>query len=95
MRFFLQVCWCTKIPLDTPLAHLVTADPAIEMIEHELLPLRNPTPEAINKPRCALLQRVEKRLRGLQVGSFKALAETIVHRLQKAAGLGDTALILL
>src|SRR6266481_3044441 len=41
------------------------------------------------------VQRVEIRLRGLQIGSFKALAETIVHRLQKAAGLGDTALILL
>jgi len=42
-----------------------------------------------------LLPRVEVCLRCLQVGSFKALAETIVHRLQKAAGLGDTALILL
>jgi hypothetical protein len=30
----------------------------------------------------ALLQRVELRLRGLQVGGFKALAEAIVHRLQ-------------
>ncbi len=43
----------------------------------------------------ALLPRVEMRLRRLQVGGFKAFAEAIVHRLQKAAGLGDTALILL
>src|SRR5258705_12115125 len=40
-------------------------------------------------------QRVEIRLRGLQVRSFKALAEAIVHRLQKAACLGDSTLILL
>jgi len=30
---------------------------------------------------------------GLQVGIFTALAETSYNRLQKAAGLGDTALI--
>jgi hypothetical protein len=30
---------CTKIPLDTPLARSVTADPGTEMIEHDLLPL--------------------------------------------------------
>jgi len=35
-----SVCSCTKIPLDTPLARLVTADPAIEMIEHDLVLLR-------------------------------------------------------
>jgi hypothetical protein len=31
------VDWCTKIPLNTPLARLVTADPGSEMIEHDLL----------------------------------------------------------
>jgi hypothetical protein len=30
------VDWCTKIPLDTPLARLVTADPAIEVIERDI-----------------------------------------------------------
>ena len=29
------VDWCTSIPLDTPLARLVTS--AIEMIEHDLV----------------------------------------------------------
>ena len=29
--------WCTNIPLDTPLARSVTADPGTEMIEHDLL----------------------------------------------------------
>ena len=29
--------WCTKIPLDTPLAGLVTADPAFAVIESDLL----------------------------------------------------------
>jgi len=29
------VDWCTKIPLDTPLERLVTADPAIEVIERD------------------------------------------------------------
>ena len=33
-------------------------------------------------PKVRLLPRVEIRLRGLQVGGFKALAEAIVHRLQ-------------
>ena len=37
MRFFLQACWCTGIPLDTPLAGLVTADPAIEVIERDIV----------------------------------------------------------
>ncbi len=27
------VDWCTSIPLDTPLARLVTADPGTEMID--------------------------------------------------------------
>ena len=27
---------CTKIPLDTPLARLVTVDPSVEVIEHDL-----------------------------------------------------------
>src|SRR5712664_3872691 len=31
------VDWCTKIPLDTPLARLVTADPAFVVIEHDIL----------------------------------------------------------
>jgi hypothetical protein len=35
------------------------------------------------------------RLRGLQVGSFEAFAEAIIHWLQQAACLGGTALILL
>jgi hypothetical protein len=35
------LCSCTKIPLDTPLARLVTVDPAIEMIEHDLVLLHN------------------------------------------------------
>jgi len=30
------VDWCTKIPLDTPLARLVTADPTLGVIEHDL-----------------------------------------------------------
>ena len=34
-----------------------------------------------SRPSDALLQRVEIRLRGLQVGIFKALAEAIVYRL--------------
>ena len=42
-----------------------------------------------------LLQRVEKRLRVLQIGSLKTLTEAIVHRLQKAACLGDPTLIML
>ena len=33
------VDWCTSIPLDTPLARLVTADPGTEMIKHDLVPL--------------------------------------------------------
>jgi hypothetical protein len=33
------VDWCTSIPLDTPLARLVTADPGTEMIEHDLMRL--------------------------------------------------------
>jgi hypothetical protein len=52
---------------------------------------RDPTP--INTG--ALLHRVEMRLRGLQVGSFEAFAEAIIHRLQQAACRGGTALILL
>src|SRR3981189_3088673 len=32
------VGWCTKIPLDTPLSRLATADPAIGVIEHDILP---------------------------------------------------------
>src|ERR1700692_2833439 len=35
------------------------------------------------------------RLRGLQVGGFKTLAEAIVHRLQKAACLGGPTLVML
>jgi hypothetical protein len=31
------VDWCIKIPLDTPLARLVTADPAIEVIERDIM----------------------------------------------------------
>jgi len=30
------VDWCTKIPLDTPLERLVTADPAIGVIERDI-----------------------------------------------------------
>ncbi len=37
MRYAVREYCCTKIPLDTPLARLVTADPAIEMIEHDLV----------------------------------------------------------
>jgi hypothetical protein len=33
------VDWCTSIPLDIPLARLVTADPGTKMIEHDLMPL--------------------------------------------------------
>jgi hypothetical protein len=33
------VDWCTSIPLDTPLARLVTADPGTEMIEYDLMRL--------------------------------------------------------
>jgi hypothetical protein len=33
------VDWCTSIPLDTPLARLVTAPPGTEMIKHDLVPL--------------------------------------------------------
>ena len=29
------VDWCTSIPLDTPLARLVTADPSIGVIERD------------------------------------------------------------
>ena len=37
MAFFAaQWFWCTKIPLDTPLPRLVTADPAIEVIERDI-----------------------------------------------------------
>jgi hypothetical protein len=32
------VDWCTKILLDTPLAPLITADPAIEVINRDILP---------------------------------------------------------
>jgi hypothetical protein len=42
----------------------------------------------------ALRPRVELRFRGLQVGSFEALAEAIIHRLQKVACLGGPALIM-
>jgi len=35
------VDWCIKIPLDTRLARLVTADPGTEMIEHDFLLLHN------------------------------------------------------
>jgi hypothetical protein len=45
--------------------------------------------------RDALPQRIEKRVGGLQVGGFKALAEAIVHRLQMAARLGESTLIML
>jgi hypothetical protein len=31
------MAFCTKIPLDTPLARLVTADPAIEVIERDIV----------------------------------------------------------
>ena len=31
------VDWCTKILLDTPLAPLITADPAIEVIERDIM----------------------------------------------------------
>ena len=31
--------FCTSIPLDTPLARLVTADLGTEVIEHDLVPL--------------------------------------------------------
>src|SRR5882672_2242526 len=40
MKFCLQVCWCTSIQLDTPLARLVRADPGTEMIEHDLVRLQ-------------------------------------------------------
>ncbi len=33
---------CTSIPLDTPLARLVTADPGTKMIEHDLMRLHKP-----------------------------------------------------
>jgi len=33
------VDWCTKIPPDTPLARLGTANTAIEVIERDLLPV--------------------------------------------------------
>lgn len=33
------VDWCTSIPLDIPLARLVTADPGTKMIEHDLGPV--------------------------------------------------------
>jgi hypothetical protein len=36
----MEICdvvdWCTKIPLATPLASLVTADPAIEVIKRDI-----------------------------------------------------------
>jgi hypothetical protein len=32
----LALALCTKIPLDTPLAQLVTADPAIDVTERDL-----------------------------------------------------------
>ena len=42
---------CTSIPLDTPLARLVTADPGTEMIEHDLVPLHKS--ERLNSPSAA------------------------------------------
>jgi hypothetical protein len=35
--FAAQSLLCTKIPLDTPLARLATADPAIEVIERDIM----------------------------------------------------------
>src|ERR1700722_10875648 len=46
-------------------------------------------------PPRASLPRREERLRGLQVRSFKALAEAIIYRLQKAACLCDMLLMML
>jgi len=45
-------CFCTSIPLDTPLARLVTADPGTEIIEHDL----------VSETRC--LDRSERGVRG-------------------------------
>jgi hypothetical protein len=33
----ITVCWCTSLPLDIPLARLVTAHPGTEMIKHDLV----------------------------------------------------------
>jgi hypothetical protein len=35
-RYSRRAGLCTKIPLDTPLVRLVTADPAIVVIEHDI-----------------------------------------------------------
>ena len=51
-------------------------------------------PDLAKPHQGALVQSVETRLRGLHVGSFKALAEAIIHRLQKAACIGDPTLIM-
>ncbi len=40
IRYSRRAGSCTSIPLDTPLARSVTADPGTEMIEHDLMRLR-------------------------------------------------------
>jgi len=70
--------------------------PPLGGLHHRIYPdliFHRHTPRSLTSVRYC--KELRYRSRGLQVGSFKALAKAIVHRLQKPASLGYPALIML
>ena len=75
---------CTTIPVDTPLERLITADPAIQMIQHDLMLLHksklSPTIAADASSRYEGARRLARRWETRQCRSVQPTMGTMQNR---------------